>query len=378
MVRPGAVVAQRFGGVAAHEDGAGVADLRQPAFRIGHRQLQVFRGDAVGNLAGLLLVGDQDQRAAVLQRGADDLGALHGRQQLVDARRDPVEEGRVRADQDRLGVLVVLGLGEQVHGDPVRIGAAVADHEDFRGAGDHVDADLAEHMALGGGDVDVARTDDLVDLRHALGAVGQRGHGLGAADGEDAVDTGDAGGGEDDLVDLATRGRHHHDHFGDAGDLGRNRVHQHRGRVGRLAARHVQAGAIQRGDLLAEHGAVGLGVAPGILLLLLVVAAHARRGVFQGFALGRGDAGQGQFQALARQDQVGHGFGFDAIETLGELHHGGVAAAAHGSDDVQHALVDGVVGNAFPGEQMVQMTREVRISGIESADGEGCGHSWAS
>ena len=116
-----------------------------------------------------------------------------------------VEKRGVRADQDRLRVLVVLGLRKQVHGDPVRIGPAVADHQDLRGAGDHVDADLAEHHALGGGDIDIAGPDDLVDRRHGLGAVGQRGHRLGAADGEHPVDAGDRRGGQHQLVDLAIR-----------------------------------------------------------------------------------------------------------------------------------------------------------------------------
>jgi hypothetical protein len=71
----------------------------------------------------------------------------------------------VRAQQDRLRQLVVLGLREQVHRHPVGVGGAVADHEDFRRAGDHVDADRAEHAALGRGHVGIARADDLVDLR---------------------------------------------------------------------------------------------------------------------------------------------------------------------------------------------------------------------
>lgn len=230
-------------------------------------------------------------------------------------------------------------------------------------------------MTLGGGHVDVAGADDLVHPRHAFGAVGQRGHGLCPADGEDTVDAGDAGGGEDDLVDLAARGRYDHDHFGHPGDLGRDRIHQHRGRVGRLAARHIEPGAVQRGDLLAEHRAVGLGVAPGTLLLLLVVAAHALGGDFQGFALGYGDTGESQLQALARQDQVGHRGGLETVEALGELDHGGVATAAYGGDDVEDALVDRIVGDTFPAQQMIQMTPEVRISGIESTDSEGSGHS---
>ncbi|MNF45084.1 hypothetical protein D3C84_262090 [compost metagenome] len=233
-------------------------------------------------------------------------------------------------------------------------------------------------MALGGGHIDVARTDHLVHLRHALGAVGQRGHGLGAADGEHPVDPGDAGGGQHQLVDFAARGRHHHHHFGDTGHLGRNGVHQHRRRIGRLAARHIQAGAIQRGDLLAEHGAVGLGVGPGVLLLPLVVEAHALGGLLQRRALLDTDAGQGQLQALARQDQLGHGGRLDAVEALGVLDQRGIAALAHALDDVQHALVDRIVGHAFPAQQMIQMTGKLRIGGVESADGDWCGHGKAS
>ena len=36
---------------------------------------------------------------------------------------------------------------------------------------------------------------------------------------------------------------------------------------------HVQASTIQRRDFLAQYRAVGLGVAPGVLLLLFVIAA---------------------------------------------------------------------------------------------------------
>jgi hypothetical protein len=57
------------------------------------------------------------------------------------------------------------------------------------GTGDHVDADLAEHLALGGGDIGIAGADDLGDRRDGVGAIGQRGHGLRAADAVDLVVT---------------------------------------------------------------------------------------------------------------------------------------------------------------------------------------------
>jgi len=88
-------------------------------------------------------------------------------------------------------VLVVLGLREQVERDPLGIGAAVADHRDFRRTGNHVDAHLAEHLPLGLGHVHVAGTDDLVDARHRGRAEGERRHRLRAADREHAVHAGD-------------------------------------------------------------------------------------------------------------------------------------------------------------------------------------------
>src|SRR3546814_8643456 len=53
-----------------------------------------------------------------------------------------------------------------------------------------------------GGDIDVARTHHLVDPRHALGAIGQRGHGLGATDGEHPIHPGDAGRSEEHTSEL--------------------------------------------------------------------------------------------------------------------------------------------------------------------------------
>ena len=96
-------------------------------------------------------------------------------------------EGGIVGDQDRLRRGVMLGLGQQVGGDPVRIVAAVGDHQHFRRAGDHVDADRAEHLALGGRDIGVAGADDLGDRADGLGAIGKRGDRLRAADAVDLV-----------------------------------------------------------------------------------------------------------------------------------------------------------------------------------------------
>ena len=81
----------------------------------------------------------------------------------------------------------MLGLGDQVGGDELGLGRVVGQHDDLARAGDAVDGDLAEDVLLGQGDEQVARPDDHVHRRHALDAVGQRRHRLGAAD---AVDLG--------------------------------------------------------------------------------------------------------------------------------------------------------------------------------------------
>ena len=106
------------------------------------------------------------------------------------AGRHLVGEAGIVGDQDALRGGVMLGLAEQIGGDPVRIVAAIGDHQDFRRPGDGIDAHLAEHFALGGGDPGIAGAHDLVHRRDACGAIGQRRHGLGAAD---AVDFADAG-----------------------------------------------------------------------------------------------------------------------------------------------------------------------------------------
>jgi hypothetical protein len=84
----------------------------------------------------------------------------------------------------------VFGLAEQVHRHPVGRRGAIGQHQDLAGPGDHVDADLAKDTPLGAGHIGIAGAGDLVHARHAGRAVGQRGHGLRAADGEDPVHAG--------------------------------------------------------------------------------------------------------------------------------------------------------------------------------------------
>ena len=97
----------------------------------------------------------------------------------------------------------MLGLREEIHRDPVGVGALVRDDEDLGRAGDHVDADGAEHAALGRGDIGVAGSADLVDRRNRGRAVGERRDRLRAADREGARDPGEMRGREHQRIARA-------------------------------------------------------------------------------------------------------------------------------------------------------------------------------
>ena len=97
-------------------------------------------------------------------------------------------------DEDGEGFGVVFGLSDEVRGDAARVAGLTGD-DDLGGAGGHVDAALGGDGELGGGDVEVAGADDLVDATDGLGAEGEGDDGLGAADAVELGDTGEVGGG---------------------------------------------------------------------------------------------------------------------------------------------------------------------------------------
>eukprot|EP01022_Parablepharisma_sp_SALTPOND_P017907 TRINITY_DN290_c1_g1_i2.p1 TRINITY_DN290_c1_g1~~TRINITY_DN290_c1_g1_i2.p1 ORF type:complete len:1623 (-),score=570.02 TRINITY_DN290_c1_g1_i2:20056-24924(-) len=377
VVGAGAVIAQRFGRKTPEEHGTGVTDQVGPLLRLLRRDFQVLGRDHVGNLAGLLHVAHLDQRTAIGQRGTDDVLARHLVQQAVDRDFDLGDVVGIRAQQDGLRQLVVLGLREQVHGDPVGIGGTIADDQDFRGAGDHVDAHHAEHAALGGGHIGIAGADDLVHLRDGRGAIGQRADGLRAADGEDAVHAGNGGGRQHQFVLHAIRRGHDHDDFLHAGHLGRNRIHQHRRGIGGLATGHVDAHAIQRRDLLAQLGAIGFAVEETVgaafLLLALVIGTHAVGGGLQRMAACRGQAVQGCLQGLVADLQGGYRGGLHAVEALGVFQHGGVAARLDLGQDAGSGTVDGLVLAGLEGQHGRELLTEAGNGGIEFSDGNAHG-----
>ena len=156
---------------------------------------------------------------------------------------------------------VVLGLGEKIGGDPGGVVVLVGDDHHLGGSGDHVDADLAEHLALGGRHIGVAGTHDLDHGGDRLGAIGKRRDRLRAADAIDLIDAGKLRRHEHQRIEHPVGRRHHHDDALDLRHLGGDRVHQHRARIARGAARHIEARRLDRRPAVAERHALLVDIA---------------------------------------------------------------------------------------------------------------------
>ncbi|OPZ97488.1 MAG: hypothetical protein BWY71_01603 [Planctomycetes bacterium ADurb.Bin412] len=97
----------------------------------------------------------------------------------------------------------VFGLAEQVGGQPVGAGGLVSDDEDIAGAGETVDIDQAEEFLFGQLRPDAAGADNFIDLGDGIGAEGQGGDGLDAANAIDFRNAQFAADGQDGRMDAA-------------------------------------------------------------------------------------------------------------------------------------------------------------------------------
>ena len=113
----------------------------------------------------------------------------------------------------------MLGLAEQVGGADFAVDAVVGDDQRLGRAGEQVDADAAEQLALGLGHIGVAGADDHVDRRDRLGAERHRGDGLHAAEHIDFVGAAEMHGGDDRRMRPALERRRAGDDALHAGDL---------------------------------------------------------------------------------------------------------------------------------------------------------------
>ena len=122
----------------------------------------------------------------------------------------------------------MLGLAEQVGGNPFRFILGIGDDDNFGWSGDHVDADHAVQLPLGFGHPCIAGTGDHIHRPDPVGSISERRNGLSPADAPYFVDARQMRCRHDGRVHFATGRWRDHDEAFDTCHLGRNGVHQNR------------------------------------------------------------------------------------------------------------------------------------------------------
>lgn len=233
----------------------------------------MFRCDEVHNIHGLVLILDDEELSVLFNGFGSDVLARQFFQLAPDFGFDFAGKGGAGRDQEDCSPAVVFGLGQEVRSDPYRVGIVVGQDADFTGTGNHVNADGAEDQALSHGHVSIAGTDDLKDWRNAFCTVSSRGNALGTADFIDFRSAGDMGRSQDVGIDRTVFGRRREDGDGrDAGDVGRDGVHEDRRRVGSRAAGNVDADALDWRELGPQADAGTEGINPGLFDLPFMIS----------------------------------------------------------------------------------------------------------
>ena len=173
----------------------------------------------------------------------------------------------------------MLALRDQI-GSNVASRASGGHNQNFRGPCQQIDGAVGTDQSFGGGDITIARPENLIHARNRSRAVGERGNGLRAADMRDFLDPQQIGRREQRRIGLGTR-----DHDAAyAGNLRGYRRHQQRRNQRKTAARDVTADGFERLDALADAHSGLDDDAPRSRPLLFGNAANVPRGMREGCA----------------------------------------------------------------------------------------------
>ncbi len=251
--------------------------------------------------------------------------------------------------QYRGGHFVVLGLGQQIGGQPDRVGAFVGKDKDFRRAGHHVDIHLAEHLPLGLRHKNVSRPGDLADLGHALRAVSQGGDGLCSARLDHRRHARDPRRGQNEGVHRPVLpGRRGQNDFRHSGHLGRNNVHQDAGRIAGRSAGDIDAHPRQRRNPLPQHNAVLTEHDEAPVKLPLMESPDILRGPFHHV---QQPGGHGRLRPLPVRDQQGRQH--RAVKLRRKGLQGRVLVFPDVRDDARHDRLHIRRGGLIPGQDLV-------------------------
>ncbi len=363
--RSGEVVPRGLRGGGADEDRAGRVDVGDHRPGVGHLEAHVLRGDRVGHLREPRARRGDDRDPVRLHRRPRDRDARERLERLLDLPRHGLGEFRGRAEEQRIGRLVVLRLRQEIRGDDARVGRVVGDDEDLARPGDAVDVDRAVDEALGAGDVEVPGADDLVDARDRLRPVGERADRVGAPRVEDRRHAGEVRSRVDRIVRSVARERGREKDLLHACDRGGDRRHEDARRIASLPTGRVHPGARDGEDARAELAAVFVGEEerpPLVGALALVESADAGGGGLERGARGGREAREGLGAGEVAADEGGRAA---LVEALGESEDGGVSSGANRGEDRADVGLDArevrLAAGAEPIERAARLGRAIDV-----------------
>ena len=147
--------------------------------------------------------------------------------------------------------------------------------------------------------------------------------------------------------------RHHRDDFLHAGHERGHGIHDHRRRVGRLPAGHVQADPVERRHLHRDETAVGLGQTEAGLALVIVVGAHPVHGTAERRPQRRIDPLEGRVPEVG-VERPGRGLEVDPVEPPRVLAHRGIAPGEHVFEDGVHRVAGGRIARGAAREEWIE------------------------
>ena len=232
----------------------------------------MFRRDLIRDLDRLIHRVRHEDISVMIERLPYDLPSRQLFYECIRLLRYGLCKGLTGSDQNCRRQFVMFCLGQKVGSHISGIRRLIGDHQDLAWSCHRVYAHMPVHRFLCKRDIDISRSYDLIYLRNTLRTIRQRADRLCAAYLIDRRRSGFLRGDQSirRYLPVSSRRRYHDDLFHPR-HLRRNNIHQHRRRICRFSARHIDAYPPKRRHLLSKDRSVRLAVEPAILLLLLMI-----------------------------------------------------------------------------------------------------------
>ena len=221
----------------------------------------------------------------------------------------------------------MLCLRQEVGCDPCRIRAGICHAAHLGWACDHVDADRTEDETFRHSDEGIARSYDLEDRLDRLRAVCQHRDALRTTDLIDLLYASHVSSRQDIRIHLAILPwRCRHSDRRAARHERRYRIHEYSRRIGRAAARYIDADTLDGKELFPEFHTLSEILCPGLSHLFLVECLDIRFRFFQDFQKFRRHLRKGYLHLFFRHAEIGELY---PVEFLRQLTDGSITAVSH-------------------------------------------------